>query len=292
MGEYEHGSIITSRGCPNNCIFCASKDFFGTTYERRTIESAINEVEIIVNKYGHRVVHFCDDTFTLNHKWVKEFCSNLTKKNFDLRWSALSRCNTISESVLYSMKEAGCELIIFGVESGSQDILDRAQKNISIEQVKESVKLCQNVGIGVKTTWIAGLPGNMLEQQKSLELMKYLESDQISVSLCVPFPGTKLYHDSKNFGISINPNIPASKWWAINPSYCELNPQELEMYFRYDYASFVELFAMVDKWRTEMLRLGYEVPTVKDHTFRRKTFKSFFNRIKNPLIEPNVHTSI
>lgn len=109
--------IGTSRGCPFSCAFCSNNMIFGRKYRSRSPRNIINEIELLINEYGAKGIYFREDIFTLNKKRVIEICNEINERRLDFKWVCESRVNTINEEMLRSMKNAGCELIWFGVES-------------------------------------------------------------------------------------------------------------------------------------------------------------------------------
>lgn len=284
MSKYEQGSITTSRGCPFNCAYCASKKYCNRTFRQRSAENVFSELKIVVEKYNKKLVHFCDDTFTINHNFVKKLCKFIIDNNLVFEWSILSRVDTIRNDLemLLLLKKAGCKLIIFGIESGSEKILKRINKNISIKQIKEAILLTKKVGIDVKTTWIVGLPGSYKEQMESLQLMKELKPNQITIHLCVPYLGTDLCDKKDHYGIWINEHIKIEDWYNFNPSFFEGN--DMNKFFRYSYISFKEIFEITSTIKNEMEKLGYILPNQYKQG-KEKTIKTFMDKVKNPLIK-------
>lgn len=284
MQKYEHGAIITSRGCPYDCAYCASKKYCNKIFRHRSVKNVFEELKILVENYNQKLIHFCDDTFTIKHRFVKEFCKLIIKNKIKFEWSILSRVDTINNDfqMLKLLKKAGCKLIIYGIEAGSETILNKINKNIKINQIKNSLNLTRKAGINIKTTWIVGLPGNYKEQEKSIELMKSLKPNQITIHLCVPYPGTDLFENHNKYGISINEKINVKDWYNFNPSYYE--GKDLTKFFKYSYLTFEETFQLTKIMKSEMLKLGYVLPN-KYKTGKEHTIKTFLDKINNPLIK-------
>ena len=284
MAKYEQGAITTSRGCPFNCAYCASKKYYNRTFRQRSIKNVFKELKIIVNKHNQKLVQFFDDTFTVNHKFVKDFCKLIIDSKLKFTWSVQARVDTIQNDfeMLELLKKAGCKLIIFGIESGSEKILKRINKNITIQQMEDAINLTKKAKIDVKTTWIVGLPGNFSEQIESLDLMKRLKPNQITIHLCVPYFGTDLYEKRKEFGIWINDKVKSKDLYNFNPSYYENN--DLNKFFKYSYISFGDIFKIAKKMKSEMRKVGYISPD-RYKSGDEKTIKTFLDKVKNPLIK-------
>jgi radical SAM superfamily enzyme YgiQ (UPF0313 family) len=153
--------------------------------------------------------------------------------------------DTIDESTLLVMKESGCKLIAFGVESGSQKILDTIDKKITVEKSLHAINLCKKVGLRCLTYWIIGLPGTFNEQLKSIEIMKKAQPDVIEVHICSVYPGTDLWCNCRKYGIHIN--FDRINW-----------NEDLEITsFKLDYMSTNQVFEIANMMKKEMKALGY-----------------------------------
>lgn len=214
------GGIITSRGCPGRCIFCSCKLVHGRNVRYRSIKNVIEEIEFLVNKYKIDGFWIMDDTFTLSEKRVIEFCNRLMEKNLRLKWSCQTRANTFTERMARAMRDAGCVQVEFGVESGSQKVLDILKKDIKINQIKQSFKICHKNGIRPFATIMIGSPGETIEDiQLTRELIKEIKPAHTGYYFTTPHPGTELYDLAiKNKWINPKKNI----WWiqTEDPTMC------------------------------------------------------------------------
>jgi anaerobic magnesium-protoporphyrin IX monomethyl ester cyclase len=191
-------SIITSRGCPYNCIFCDYRFLMGPKFRRRSPENVVDEIEMCIDEQGVDYINFKDSTFTFDEEWIGKFCETIETRKIDIKWDCNGRVNLVTEEMLKKMKKAGCVLISYGIESGNQNILDFAHKNIVVKQSIDAVQMTKAVGIEVLSYFILGLPGenfNTIEQ--TIKLAISLESDYTQFSLATPFPGTPLFEYGK-----------------------------------------------------------------------------------------------
>jgi radical SAM superfamily enzyme YgiQ (UPF0313 family) len=152
--------------------------------------------------YGIREFSFEDDTFITFKKRLIELCERLISLKLDISWSCLGRVNHVSAENLSLMRRAGCWQISFGIESGSQDVLNLVNKGMTLDQVRTAVRLSKNAGIKVKGFFIIGHPGETADTLRmTRDFALELPLNDISVSLMTPFPGSELYDRAPEFGI-------------------------------------------------------------------------------------------
>ncbi|MBU1172468.1 MAG: B12-binding domain-containing radical SAM protein [Proteobacteria bacterium] len=195
-------SIITSRGCPNKCIFCLGRKMVGFKVRYRTTQSVVDEIENIL-AYGIDIINIADDLFTADKTRVREFCGELKKRGLRFQWSAFARVNTVDLDTLKVMKDAGCHAVSFGIESGNTEMLKRVRKGITLDQARDAATACKEAGIIAHASFLAGLPGESIETLK--------DSDRFSKELDIlygyhflaPFPGTTVREHAQDYDIEI-----------------------------------------------------------------------------------------
>ena len=193
-------SLVTSRGCPNRCIFC-DRSVFGSNCHAFSAEYVIGMLRYLVEEFGIREFSFEDDTFTTFKKRLVAICEGIISLGMNISWSCLGRVNGIDAETLALMKRAGCWQISFGIESGSQEILTTIHKNVTLEQIERAVGLCRAAGILSKGFFIVGHPGETRQTlRQSLDFALRLPLDDISVTMLTPFPGTEIYERAAEFG--------------------------------------------------------------------------------------------
>jgi len=196
------GSLITGRGCPFNCIFCAGHRMTGRRVRLRNAKLVVDEMQM-VQELGFKEIQVADDLLTLNHAHVYAICDEIANRGLKIRWNANSRVDTINRELVRKMKQAGCVRILFGVESGNQEILDRVKKKISLKKAKQAVALTKETGMSAVTSFILGLPGETKKTMKqSYELANRLNAPY-SLHVLAPFPGTEVREKAKEYGITI-----------------------------------------------------------------------------------------
>lgn len=183
-------TMITSRGCPFNCIFC---NRMGRLYRYHSANYVLEEISTIA-KLGIKEIFIHDDTFTLNRKRIEDICQGLIKGNLDIIWECRTRVDLVNEKLLTLMKRAGCHRISFGVESGSQKVLLAMRKEIKIDRIKKTFKLCKKLKIITLADFMFGnLDEGMEDIKKTLRLAKQLNPDYIQFSILSPYPDTPIY---------------------------------------------------------------------------------------------------
>ncbi len=225
------GYIMTSRGCPYNCIFCASHTLWGKKIRFRNIKNIVNEIVQIQNKYDLNVFRIADDLFPINYKRVKSFADELERKNCKINFRCGSRVDTISWDILLALKDAGCKEISFGIEAGSQRILNLIDKGITLKKIRKTIKLTKKMGIKTIVYFMIGHPTETLSDiNDSISLIDELDADRTLLNLVTPLPGTKLV-DYVIEDIS-------KDWWKyyfqgkVFHSISDINHQDLDGYFR------------------------------------------------------------
>jgi radical SAM superfamily enzyme YgiQ (UPF0313 family) len=191
-------TILSSRGCPYNCSYCF-KGIVGRTYRQRSPENIIAELRHIIAEYGIRIFYFIDDLFTIDSRRLQAITEGLITQKLDIRWQCLGRVDRVSGEILRKMYAAGCRRIHYGIESGNQEILQRINKGIKLEQVRDAVRWTKQAGIQAKGYFMLGLPGDTEEtMQQTIDLAVELDLDEAMFSLTTPFPGTRLWDELVN----------------------------------------------------------------------------------------------
>jgi anaerobic magnesium-protoporphyrin IX monomethyl ester cyclase len=191
-------SMITSRGCPFQCTYCTSSKIFGYRWRYRSVENVFKEIMLLYNKYGIRHIYFQDDEFTVNHQRVLDICNKIIENKLDLVWECLTRVSHVDEELLKKMGEAGCKSILYGIECGYQEGIDKINKKITLEQAIDAVRLSKKYGISPKVTFMMGFPWEGKEEiKKTISFAKKLNGDLTFFNVLNPYPGTPLYDQIK-----------------------------------------------------------------------------------------------
>ncbi|MFA5014851.1 MAG: radical SAM protein [Actinomycetota bacterium] len=194
--------IITGRGCPYACTFCASEKIWKRKVRFRSPFNIVDEINIVYKKYGSRHFKFRDDTFTLNKQRALEICELLIRQKLPITWQCETRADCLDEELVRKMKEAGCIGVSIGVESGSERILKYIEKGETKEKIAEGIKLLRKFGINVSTFMMIGFPTETEEEmEETMKFVKKLSPNHIILSILTPYPGTKIYDDSLRLGL-------------------------------------------------------------------------------------------
>jgi anaerobic magnesium-protoporphyrin IX monomethyl ester cyclase len=249
LPRYSHHSMLASRGCPHHCAFCCN--YTGTIRNDgvaiRGHENVIDEMQHLRDAFGAQEIFFADDIFLLRKHDIHEFCRSCSARALGLRWIGQMRADRVDPAIAAAMAEAGCQRIYFGVESGSEAILQRARKGMTKDQIRRGVRAAIDAGLRAKTGWIFGLPGSLAEQYESIDFMLELRPHEISIHQLIPFPGTVYYQDPERFGIRIA-NRKAFE------SFCYGG---LDGEIRFDYLSHEQLITLLEDTARALEGAGY-----------------------------------
>src|SRR3990172_3353198 len=198
------GLIISSRGCPYQCTFCDRK-VFGNKFRAHSPQYVVDEIEELINKHGAREIRFMDDIFTMNKKRTVDICEEILKRGIKIPWTCLARVNAVNPDILKKMKQAGCWQVIYGIESGDQNMLDKMKKGVTVEQNEQAIQWSKEAGLNVRATFVFGFPGETLESiKKTVEFAKKSRLDVVNFFTLVLFPGNELYQVAKREGTVIH----------------------------------------------------------------------------------------
>jgi FkbM family methyltransferase len=197
------GELVTSRGCPYHCTFCANYSIWGTRKPRmRTPEDVVEEILHQRDCYGVQHFIFWDDLFTTSRQRAVAICNLLLERKANVRWLCLVRANTIDEELLKLMKRAGCLQVQMGVESGSDRILKKMQKGVTVEQVWEAAKMIRRSGLSWHCFLLIGIPGETREEMEAtMRLIPELKPNVVELSVFAPYPGSPLHEELQEAGL-------------------------------------------------------------------------------------------
>jgi len=234
---YRTLNIIASRGCHFNCAFCqpALRKILGEKVRYRSVDNVIDEIEYMQKEYKINALWFEDDTFTYNRDWVLEFCDKLQNKKNKIVWSCNSRLDVVDEEMLKAMKRAGCIQIRYGLESGSQQVLDNDfKKGTNLLKIKEIFNLTHNIGID---TYAYVMLGGRYETSGSIEeterFLNTITPTHIQLAITTPLPGTYLKQTMElDKDVTVLSNRVVNWYNGCNFNTQHLKARDLELIYR------------------------------------------------------------
>lgn len=259
--------ITTGRGCPYHCNFCAAGTYYGKGLRLPSVKRVVDELAWVQNKFKVRDFLFWSESFTINKNFAEGVCDEILKRGLKIKFVCNSRVTGIDRELMLKLKEAGCWMIGYGVESASQEILDRANKQVRVENIKEAVRWAKEAGLEVTAHIILGLPGETIENiKKTVQLCIDLDIDFMQVYCAVPFPGSKLYQEAQKNGW-----IKETEWASFEQNFSVMDLPTISHW-------------EVIKWRSWAFRKFYFRPKMIFRTLKRikgfNELKYFFWMIK------------
>lgn len=198
-------NIMTSRGCPYRCAYCAGSLIFGRNFRFYSTNRVIKEIKELKERYHADDIQFFDETFTANRPRVIDLCNKLIKSKMNLEWSCFTRVNLVDKKLLIKMKKAGCYQIFYGLESGVQRLLDIINKDITLEQSRKAMKMTRDAGIETWVSFMINLPSETLEESKqTIKFAIEVDPNFVQFPITTPYPGTKLWDLAKEYGKILN----------------------------------------------------------------------------------------
>ncbi len=195
-------TIKVSRGCPYHCFFCLATPTQGSKVRKRSAENIIAEIKECVEKYHITNFLFWSDIFDIDRDWTINLCKKIIDSGLKITWSSNTRADTADYEMAKIMYESGCRLVSIGVESGSQYMLDKMGKNITLSDVRKTVAFFKKAGIRIYNYFVIGLPWETEETvEDTIKFAIELDSDFISFYTATPLPGTKFYDYVKENGL-------------------------------------------------------------------------------------------
>ena len=236
---YFSTNMVSSRGCPFHCNWCA-KPISGNRFHLRSAAAVAEEMALLKNA-GVEHIWFGDDVFALNHNWVRELAEEVTKRNAAVPFKVQSRADLMSEQTVQHLKAAGCAEVWMGVESGAQVILDAMDKGITLAQVAAARERLREAGIRACFFLQFGYPGETeAELQETIALVRKLRPDDIGISFSYPLPGTPFYE-------RVRSQLGPKRNWTDSDDLCIM----FRAAYKTDFYRAVReaLHAEVDSWR-------------------------------------------
>jgi len=222
-------TLLTSRGCPGRCAFC---DVGGVGRRIRgfSAEYVLKMIEILINDYGINDFLVYDDNFLSLKSRAKQICEEIIRKRWNIHWSCEARVDMVDPETLTLMKKAGCWQIEYGIESGSQKMLDLMRKKITLEQVEKALRWTKEAGIETRGNFIFGFPGETKETlEETIRFALKIDLDYFQQTFMTPYPGSAVYSEIEKYG-SFDRNIEKMNNLTVNFIPAGLTAEELKYY--------------------------------------------------------------
>jgi magnesium-protoporphyrin IX monomethyl ester (oxidative) cyclase len=265
--------IMASRGCPYGCIFCATSYYFGRRVRFRKVEQVLDEMAECIDKYKTKTFAFTDDELTINGRWFDSFLKGLRERGLDIRWTCGSRVDSVDERLLARMFSSGCTTIYFGVESGSQETIDKIGKRIDLRQAEKVFEAIRKVGGSAVATFILGFPWETVDDmKKTIKFALKLDPDYAQFTYATPYPGTPLYEMAKEHDLIVDHDW--SHYTTVRPVMrgFHFGIEEVEALFKEAYTKFYVRL----KFLARQIRLGL--------------FKDFLKTMFNNIVLPRLRS--
>jgi len=202
--DYHQGSVISSRGCPFRCTFCSASYFWGHKIRFRSVQSMIDEIKYQHNNFGIKFIMFNDDNFTSDRQRAIKFCEAFKKEGLhkEIMWQCRAEVNMMNHELISKMKEAGCDMIEFGIEDASEEGLKAFQKSHTLQQVRDAFKLTNKLDVRTRAYFIIGGPHESKENIKvKKKFMLEIKPTIATTCILVAYPKTGIYELGKSQGL-------------------------------------------------------------------------------------------
>jgi anaerobic magnesium-protoporphyrin IX monomethyl ester cyclase len=198
--RYDLGFIVSSRGCPYDCIFCSNRVATGKRYRFRSPDDILDDLEMLYRKYGRRFVLFVDDNLLVNRARIYHLLDGIKTRGLhhNMTFSFQARGDNVDYPLLRDLYSAGFRSVFFGLETASERLMQIIKKHETVEQCSNAVRMAKQIGFHVSATFIYALPGEThADRMACMKLSKELELDMVRYNNATPYPGTELYEIAK-----------------------------------------------------------------------------------------------
>lgn len=193
----DFGQLVTGRGCPFSCTYCASPAMWSKKKVRlRSVDNVMDELVLITKQYPHNVIYFEDDTFTMQKNRTMDLCKRIIDEGLNIKWKCDTRADCVSDELVKLMKEAGCICMKIGVESGSEKILKMINKRVTKDVLLKASRIIKSHGIPLTIYLMTGFPDETDEDlRETIRFAHEIDANYYSLSIAAPYFGTKIYNE-------------------------------------------------------------------------------------------------
>jgi len=234
--QYDFGNLISSRGCPFECIFCSQRSISGRRYRYRSAQNVLKELDTLIYTYGQKNIIFNDDNFVVSRQHVFDVCEMMIARNYpdNISFLAMARTDMVDGRMLELMKRAGFKNIVYGLETGSERLMAMIKKKATLADSRRALELTRQAGLGSISSFILGLPTETHEESlQTIKFAKSLPLDFTRFNLLVPYPGTEIYErikkEGRNFKNDWNNFITVAGFGNVPLAYIPQGRTEKEM---------------------------------------------------------------
>lgn len=208
MAYHRRGAMISARGCPIGCTFCACPSVVGSGYRVHGLDRVMAEIHDLRHGRGIRTIDFHDDTFNLKARRVSEFCDRMLADFPDMVWGCFCRARQFSTEQARHMVRAGCRVVQFGVESGNEGILGKVNKKTNLQDIEQAVSAAAAAGVDkIVCGFIIGFPYDTEDTiRETIDFGVHLAkrgATRLALSVLTPYPGTEIYERRDELGITM-----------------------------------------------------------------------------------------
>lgn len=279
FGRVRWGFLLTSRGCPYHCTFCAPsiRRSYGQKFRARSPKLVADEMEYLKNRFGVNAVTFGDDVFSLDMKRTEAVCDELIRRGLGIKWAIATRADRVNRPLLVKMKKAGCDAIALGIESGNERILKYIRKDETKEEMAEAVRHIKELGLILNLTFILGHPTETAEEMyDTFRFARALDPTYAQFHYFTPYPGTPTYIQS---GLTYRDFDDGSHFNEVKTNFSQIPDTELkralkEFYKRYYFSPRYALNYIRYRLPYMVFNLGEELSLIRDsvkYMFRPQT---------------------
>jgi len=224
--------IKVSRGCPHHCFFCLATPVSGSKVRLRSFENILAEIKECVEKYGITNFLFWSDIFNFDRQWTIGLCEAIIESGLKITWSSNTRADTADDEMAELMYDSGCRLVSIGVESGSQFILDKIGKKVTIDDIRDTVKIFKRAKIKTYNYFVIGLPWDDEDTiEQTINFAIELDSDFVSFYTATPLPGTRFFRYAKEHNLLEKQNSWANAYYEpVVKTHCLSKERIMELH--------------------------------------------------------------
>lgn len=202
--RHPRANMVSSRGCPGNCVFCSIHAIWGHKWRPRSAGNVLDEMELLVNEYGIREIAFYDDNISFDKKRLIEICKGIQERRLDIKWDTPNGVAiwTLDREVIRNMAKSGCYRLMFGIESACPKTQQFIRKKTSIDFCNRIIKYANDAGLWTQSTFVIGFPNEQMDSiNETLNFIVKSDLDFVRVYIATPFPGTDLYEEFVKNGL-------------------------------------------------------------------------------------------